>query len=96
MAQALDNQGTDFHLHYAGRSHHEMAFRDRLEHQFGNRLSLYSGADGERLDIAATLSSATDVTVIYVCGPKRLISAVTNAVRELGIARERVRLELFE
>jgi len=96
MAQALENQGTDFQMHYAGRNRQEMAFRDRLEHQLGNRLSLYSSADGERLDIAATLSSVADDTLIYVCGPKRLISAVTAAARELGIARERVRLELFE
>ena len=96
MAQALASQGADFQLHYAGRSRPEMAFRDRLEHQFGDRLSLYSSADGERLDIATTLSSAMANTVFYVCGPKRLISAVTDAARELGIARERLRLELFD
>jgi len=96
MAQALTNRGADFQLHYAGRSRGEMAFLDRLEHQLSSRLALYSTADGERLDIAATLSAVTDNTVIYVCGPKRLVSAVIDAAGKLGIARERVRLELFD
>jgi hypothetical protein len=96
LTQALANRGAEFRLHYAGRSRAEMAFRDRLEHQLGHRLSLYSAADGERLDIAATLSAVSDDTLIYVCGPKRLISAVIEAAGKLGIERERVRLELFE
>ena len=95
MAQTLEARGADFHLHYAGRSRGEMPFLDRLERHLGDRLRVYSGADGERLDIAATLAAAPDDAVIYVCGPQRLISAVTDAAKELGIPRERVRLELF-
>ena len=95
MAQALAARGADFHLHYAGHSRAEMAFADRLERQLGNRLHLYSAADGERLDIATTLAAAPDDAVIYICGPQRLIGAVTAAARELGIARARVHVELF-
>jgi hypothetical protein len=95
MAQALEARGTDFHLHYAGRSRGEMPFLDRLERQLGDRLHVYSGTDGERLDIMATLTGAADDAAIYVCGPQRLISAVTDTAKELGIPRERVRLELF-
>ena len=95
MAQALEARGTDFHLHYAGRSRGEMPFLDRLERHLGDRLRVYSGTDGERLDITATLTGAPDDVVIYVCGPQRLISAVTDTAKELGISRERVRLELF-
>lgn len=95
MAQALDARGTDFHLHYAGRSRAEMPFLNRLERHLGARLSVYGGADGDRLDIAATLAAAAEDVVIYVCGPQRLIAAVTNTAKKLGIARERVRLELF-
>jgi ferredoxin-NADP reductase/predicted pyridoxine 5'-phosphate oxidase superfamily flavin-nucleotide-binding protein len=95
MAQSLAARGADFHLHYAGRSRSEMPFRDRLEHHLGDRLSVYSSADGERIDIAAALTAAADDAVIYVCGPARLITAVTESAKALGIARERVRLELF-
>ncbi|MEH6585709.1 MAG: pyridoxamine 5'-phosphate oxidase family protein [Halioglobus sp.] len=95
MAQALDARGADFHLHYAGRNRIDMPFRDRLERHLGARLSVYGGTDGDRLDIAATLAAAPEDVVIYVCGPQRLIAAVTDAAKELGIPRERVRLELF-
>jgi ferredoxin-NADP reductase/predicted pyridoxine 5'-phosphate oxidase superfamily flavin-nucleotide-binding protein len=95
MAQALQSRNADFQVHYAGRSPGEMAFRDRLEREQGDRLKLYSSRDGERLDIAATLSGASDDTLIYVCGPQRLIVSVTDCARELGIPREQVRLELF-
>jgi len=95
MAQALEARGAEFRLHYAGRSRAEMPFRDRLQRQLGERLHAYSGADGERIDVAAILGAAPNDAVIYVCGPQRLISAVTEVAKSLGIARERVRLELF-
>jgi len=96
MAQALVARGSNFQLHYAGRSSAEMAFRDRLERQLGDRINLYRSSAGERLDIPALLAEAPDDVVIYICGPNRLISAVTEAAKEIGIPREQVRLELFE
>jgi len=95
MAQALDARGADFYLHYAGRISREMPFRDRLERQLGARLSVYSRTNGERMDIVTILNAAPRDSVIYVCGPPRLINAVTAAAKVLGIHRERVRLELF-
>jgi ferredoxin-NADP reductase/predicted pyridoxine 5'-phosphate oxidase superfamily flavin-nucleotide-binding protein len=95
IAQALEARGADFDLHYAGRSRAEMAFNSGLQRQLGNRLRIYSAADGERLDVTQTLAAAADDTVIYVCGPARLVGAVTATARELGISRDRVRLELF-
>jgi ferredoxin-NADP reductase/predicted pyridoxine 5'-phosphate oxidase superfamily flavin-nucleotide-binding protein len=95
MAQTLERRGADFQVHYAGRSRGEMPFLDRLERHLGDRLRVYAGTDGDRLDIATTLTAAPADTVIYVCGPQRLISAVSETARELGIPRERVRLELF-
>ena len=95
MALALESRGAEFQLHYAGRSRKQMAFRDRLERQLQDRLHIYSAEDGERLDIDSVLSGANHNAIIYVCGPQRLTDAVKKAARELGIARERVRLELF-
>lgn len=95
MAQALAARGADFNLHYAGRSRMEMPFRDRLERHMGDRLRVYSSTDGERIDMAAMMAAAPDDVVIYVCGPPRLITTATDTAKELGIARERVRWELF-
>ena len=51
MAQALKARGDDFRQHYAGRSTAEMPFLDRLRREFEGSLSVYSGADNERLDV---------------------------------------------
>ena len=95
MAQALDERGAKFDLHYAGRARAEMAFRDRLERQFQDRLTLYSSAEQERLDLQKVLRDAAGDAVIYVCGPDRLVAGVQAAARDAGISRDRVRLELF-
>jgi ferredoxin-NADP reductase/predicted pyridoxine 5'-phosphate oxidase superfamily flavin-nucleotide-binding protein len=95
MAQALAQRGNDFHLHYAGRSRAEMAYRDRLEREFGKRLNIYSAADGERLDIDAVVRAAAADAVFYVCGPERLVSAVLRSAKAYGIEVDRIRLELF-
>ena len=95
MAHALEARGTEFQLHYAGRGPGEMAYHDRLARQFKEQLSIHNTVDGARLDIAATLAGSRNDAMIYACGPKGLVSAVTDAARRLGIARDRVRLELF-
>jgi ferredoxin-NADP reductase/predicted pyridoxine 5'-phosphate oxidase superfamily flavin-nucleotide-binding protein len=95
MAQALDGRGTDFHLHYAGRGRDRMAYRDRLERQLGKRISIYSKADGERLDAAAVLGAAADDAWVYLCGPDRLVAGVIAAARAVGFPRDRLRLERF-
>lgn len=96
MAQILAARRAIFQLHYAGRSRADMPYLDRLERELGQQLHVYNGATGERLDVAAVLAAAPDNAVIYVCGPKRLITAVTECAKALGIPRERVRLELFQ
>ncbi|MAZ86529.1 MAG: pyridoxamine 5'-phosphate oxidase, partial [Cellvibrionaceae bacterium] len=91
----LDKRRALFDLHYAGKSRNDMAFRDRLERQFGDRLHTYSSAEGERFDVTATLKAIPDDALIYACGPSRLINAVKKTARELDITHDRIRLELF-
>ena len=95
MAQAIKAQGRHMHLHYAGRNYHEMAFRDRLLREFGDDMTVYRSEKNERLDIHQVLSTAPDNTVIYVCGPGRLIDAVVNVAKELNIDPKRIRFERF-
>jgi ferredoxin-NADP reductase len=95
MAQSLKASGKDFQFHYAGRSKPEMAFRDRLQREFGDDLTIYSSADGERMDIARVLSSMPVEAIIYVCGPGGLIDAVARVATELNVDPERVRFERF-
>jgi len=56
MAQVLQARGNGPQIHYAARSHKDMAFRDRLQREFGENIKLYSSADDDHLDIEKLLS----------------------------------------
>jgi ferredoxin-NADP reductase/predicted pyridoxine 5'-phosphate oxidase superfamily flavin-nucleotide-binding protein len=95
MAESLKARDNIVQLHYAGRSRQEMAFRDRLLRGLGNEVTFYSSSDGERMDVERILSVAPDDAVFYVCGPERLIDAVTDVTKALAIDSTRVRFERF-
>ncbi|MEE4191148.1 MAG: pyridoxamine 5'-phosphate oxidase family protein [Halieaceae bacterium] len=95
MAQALEARGTAFEMHYAGQSRRDMAFRDRLERQLQERLSIYAKEDDERVDLEAALRDAPANALVYICGPDRLVAGVMAAARAVGFARDRIRLERF-
>jgi len=98
MAQALQERGTPFMLHYSGRRPEEMAYRDRLAIEFPEQLQLYFSrvAGRARMDIDALVRNAAKDAVIYVCGPDALIDAVVTGAKRQGIAPERVHFESFE
>jgi ferredoxin-NADP reductase len=96
MAQALKARGIEMHLHYAGRSGAEMAFRDRLVREFNSEISIYRSSEDERLDIKRVLDDAPDNAIVYVCGPGRLIDAVVDTATELQIEPGRIRFERFD
>jgi ferredoxin-NADP reductase/predicted pyridoxine 5'-phosphate oxidase superfamily flavin-nucleotide-binding protein len=95
MAQTLKDSGRKLQLHYAGRTRQEMAFVDKLEHQLVDEMTSYSSAEGQRLDIEQLMSSASQDTEFYVCGPGRLIDAVISTGKSLNIVPERIHFERF-
>ncbi|MEH6811451.1 MAG: PDR/VanB family oxidoreductase, partial [Motiliproteus sp.] len=95
MAQTLKCRGTDMQLHYAGRDGDEMAFLDRLQREFGEQINCYRSQQDERMDLAHILSSAASDSLIYICGPERLIAGVISTAESLGIDLERIRSERF-
>jgi ferredoxin-NADP reductase/predicted pyridoxine 5'-phosphate oxidase superfamily flavin-nucleotide-binding protein len=95
MAQALQKRGASIRLHYAARSHQDMAFRAQLLRDFPHTLTLYSSADGERMDIERILATAPHDAVFYLCGPARLIDAVERIAASTTIASDRIRFERF-
>ena len=72
-----------------------MPYRDRLERQLGERVSVYSSAAGERLDLEAALRTAPADALVYICGPDRLITGLMAAARAVDFPRDRIRLERF-
>jgi ferredoxin-NADP reductase len=95
MAQALRTRNNLLQIHYAARSRRDMAFGDRLQREFGDNIRLYSSADSERINIGQLLSSAPADAIFYICGPERLIDAVSAAASELKIDANRIRYERF-
>jgi ferredoxin-NADP reductase/predicted pyridoxine 5'-phosphate oxidase superfamily flavin-nucleotide-binding protein len=96
MAQALRARGVSLKLHYAASSHRDMAFRDRLQREFDNDIVTYSSLDNEHMDIENILSTAAADSRVYVCGPARLITAVSTSAVALDINPDRIRYELFK
>ncbi|MGM0983138.1 MAG: cytochrome P450/oxidoreductase [Pseudomonadota bacterium] len=76
MAGRLKQLGKSYELHYAGRSRGSMAFIERLERDHGEALHLYPGDQGRRLDLDTLLAEPRDGTLLYACGPERLLAAL--------------------
>lgn len=94
MARQLAGAGADFELHYAASSVERMAFRAEIEASAWAEVAHFHVGD-DRLDVDALLAAQGADVHAYVCGPKRLIDAVTEAAQRLGWAGERVHHEFF-
>lgn len=76
MADRLKRLGKSYELHYAGRSRTSMAFIERLERDHGEALRFYPKDKGCRLDLTGLLAEPGEDTLIYACGPERLLAAL--------------------
>lgn len=87
MALALHAQGRPFELHAAARTQAEARLAD-----IPANLTRYVSAQGGRMDVAALIARAAPETVVYACGPERLIAQVSEAAQARGLA---LRVERF-
>ncbi|MFP7761060.1 PDR/VanB family oxidoreductase [Marisediminicola sp. LYQ85] len=94
MAAAAEASGVDFTLDFAGRSRSTMAFADDFTAAYGDRVRVHARDEGARLDLAAFIASLDADTVLYCCGPTRLIEAVESACAEWPTSR--LHIEHFE
>jgi hypothetical protein len=95
MAHELAARNTPFTLHYAARTARQFAFLDELRAEFGDRLHLYDGAAGQRMDLPALVGATEAGAAFYVCGPASLIDAMHAAATESGVPSDRVSHERF-
>jgi len=94
MARQLAGTGADFALHYATRGVGRTAFRAEIEASaWAGAAHFHVGPD--RMDVRGLLAAQDTDTHVYVCGPKRLIDAVTESAQALGWAGDRVHREFF-
>lgn len=98
MALALTAAGTDFELHFSGRSLEHMAFLPLLRSGlFGHRVHLYAddGKGVAPLDLPTLLGRGRPGRHLYVCGPGGMIDAAERIAREQGWAGDHIHFERF-
>ncbi len=93
MARRAQALGTDYALHYAGRSRAAMAFVDALQARHGERLHLYVADERRRVDLPSLLAAPRPGARVYACGPARMLAAVEAACT--GWPDDALRIEHF-
>jgi ferredoxin-NADP reductase len=94
MSAAAESAGIDFRLAYAGRSRSTMGFVPELTERLGDRLSVHAADEGNRLDLERFIGDLEPGTVVYSCGPTRLLEALEEACAEWPTGQ--LRVERFE
>jgi vanillate O-demethylase ferredoxin subunit len=98
MAETLADNGAAFELHYCARAPERAAFVQRLgAARFAGLVHLHydSGADDQRLDLAALLAAPAPGTHLYVCGPQGFIDHVLDNARACGWPAAQLHVEYF-
>ncbi|KAI3325637.1 PK beta-barrel-protein domain-containing protein-like protein [Xylariaceae sp. AK1471] len=94
--QTLAKQCVQFEVHYAVRNRPDAAYLGQLP---GTHTTIYANTEGQRLrvmDVVPPPDDNTDpCTMIYCCGPTRLIEETRNLTKELGYPRSHVHFEEF-
>ena len=73
MLAEADAAGADWELWYCGRSRATMGFTGELA-RYGDRVHLFPKDERERLDLASVLGTPLAGTLVYCCGPERLLA----------------------
>jgi tetrachlorobenzoquinone reductase len=78
MMRTASEKGRSWTLYYCNHRNEDAPFLSEIE-ALGGEVSLHSSDSGTRLDVAQRLGSVQKDTVIYCCGPERLMSALEEA-----------------
>ncbi|MFJ4037115.1 PDR/VanB family oxidoreductase [Microbacterium sp. NPDC090007] len=94
MVEAAEAAGADWTLLYAGRSRAAMAFVGDLASRYGERVEVFAADEGRRLDLSDRFATPVARTVVYSCGPARLLEGLEDAMA--GWPRGSLHVERFE
>jgi tetrachlorobenzoquinone reductase len=78
MMRTASARGRPWTLLYCNRNASEAPFLDEIQ-ALGGEISLHASDAGTRLDVAKRLGTVETDTVVYCCGPERLMLAVQDA-----------------
>ncbi|EPS25125.1 hypothetical protein PDE_00056 [Penicillium oxalicum 114-2] len=93
-ARKLRETNQVYHLYYAVRSMDEVAFESLLQ-PLNNHLSIYCRQESKHLDVLDVLRQADDNTHIYCCAGDRLMKAVQEGAKQLGLPDGNLHFESF-
>jgi len=93
MMRAATAKRTPWTLLYCNKRDEDAPFLNEIRRLGGGEVSLHSSQAGTRLDVAGRLSDAQPDTVVYCCGPERLMTAVEDATA--AWPQDSVRFEWF-
>lgn len=98
MAHALQATGSDFELHYCGRSRGRTAFLDELAAApFAGRVSThFDDEPAQKLDLPRVLGAPQADVHVYVCGPAGFMDWVIGEARNAGYAEANIHREYFQ
>lgn len=95
MAAELHAAGRPFTLHYCARTRSQAAFVPQLESApYADRVRLHF-SDEQRMNLAAVLCDVPANTHVYVCGPTRLMDAVSAGATAQGYDAAHIHQECF-
>ena len=94
--EELSLKGDSFDLHLAVRGAEHSRLGRELKERYGETVTLYEGATGERLNIARVLADRPLGTHVYVCGPAGMIDEVVDSAHALGWTDPHIHFERFE
>lgn len=95
MCRRAEANGADWSLAYLGHGRERMAYLDELVAEFGQRVEVFDSTEGNRYDVGAALKDVSEQTLVYCCGPERLMGAVEDLLDLAGHALN-LHLERFE
>ena len=82
MIDSAEASGSQWALHYLGRTRSHLAYADELKRRYGERVHLHIADEGTRLDLDVHLSRLDPDTHVYSCGPERLLVALESFMGE--------------
>ncbi|MGQ9371207.1 PDR/VanB family oxidoreductase [Azospirillum sp. ST 5-10] len=95
MVRAAARRGAAWTLHHCVRSAEDAPLGDALAGLPAGRVVLHAAAQGRRLAVDALLTQPDAGTLVYCCGPQRLMEAVAAAAAAAGWPAGAVRFEWF-
>lgn len=96
MLEELDFRGAPWRLIYCGRTRSTMAYADELLRKYGReRVTLMPKDETGPLDLSALVGSMSSNSVMYCCGPSRMLTAATEEFEKAGIP-DKLHIEHFD